>query len=197
MNREGGRVLATRKLSPEARFVQPTTFKPVSADSPAIEVMTDLRLVSAATIDPGASIDRATETMVLRGVRLLFVVRPEPGLLGIITARDTLGERPMQLLQTRGGRHEELTVADLMREVREVDVVELSDVLRAQVADVVATLRDQGRQHMLVAEVDALTRRQQVRGIFSLTQIGRQLGVPVHAFEVAQTFAEIEAVLAH
>src|SRR5512134_1299709 len=105
MNRESDRVLVTRKLNLGARFVQPGTFKPVRADSPAIEVMTDLRQVSAATIDPGSSIDKATETMVLRGVRLLFVVKPEEGLIGIITARDTLGERPLQLLQHRGARH--------------------------------------------------------------------------------------------
>jgi len=35
-----------------------------------------------------------------------------------------------------------------------------------------------------------------VRGIFSTTQIGRQLGVPIHGFEVAHTFAEIGAGLA-
>src|SRR5512134_1438484 len=157
MNRESDRVLVTRKLNVGARFVLPSTFKPVRADSPAIEVMTDLRQVSAATIEPGATIDRATETMVLRGVRLLFVVKPEPGLIGIITARDTLGERPMQLLQQRGGRHEDLTVADLMREVRDVDIVEMADVLRARVADIVTTLRYQGRQHLLAAEMDALT----------------------------------------
>ena len=41
-----------------------------------------------------------------------------------------------------------------------------------------------------------LTREEIVRGVFSLTQIGRQLGVPNLSFEIAQTFAEIEAELA-
>jgi hypothetical protein len=35
-----------------------------------------------------------------------------------------------------------------------------------------------------------------VCGIFSATQIGRQLGMPIATFEVAHTFAEIEAELA-
>ncbi len=34
------------------------------------------------------------------------------------------------------------------------------------------------------------------RGIFSATQIGRQLGVSVQPFDVANTFAEIERTLA-
>jgi len=34
-----------------------------------------------------------------------------------------------------------------------------------------------------------------VRGIFSLSQIARQLGVTIASTEVASTFAEIEAAL--
>jgi hypothetical protein len=34
-----------------------------------------------------------------------------------------------------------------------------------------------------------------VRGIFSLSQIARQLGVPLQLPEVADSFAEIEAAL--
>src|SRR5512144_2716192 len=96
------RVLATRKLKRGARFAQPTTFKPVRADSPAIEAMTDLQEVSAVTITPDVALDRATDTMISRSVRLLFVVAPDGGLIGLITARDTLGERAMQLVQQRG-----------------------------------------------------------------------------------------------
>jgi hypothetical protein len=34
-----------------------------------------------------------------------------------------------------------------------------------------------------------------VRGLFSVTQIARQLGAPIHANELARTFAEIESLL--
>jgi hypothetical protein len=50
--------------------------------------------------------------------------------------------------------------------------------------------------YALALEKDQLTGKGIVRGIFSATQIGRQLGVPIHGFEVAHTFAEIEAGLA-
>ena len=64
--------------------------------------------------------------------------------------------------------------------------------------DVVATLRLAGRQHALVVEevADAPSGQVTVRGIFSLTQIARQLGIPsqqVH--DIARTFAEIEAAI--
>jgi hypothetical protein len=48
----------------------------------------------------------------------------------------------------------------------------------------------------MVVDRDQLTREEIVRGVFSATRIGRQLGVPNLSFEVAQTFAEIEAELA-
>ena len=57
------------------------------------------------------------------------------------------------------------------------------------------TLRHSGRQHALV--LDATERdRPRVRGIFSTSQLARQLGEAVQTGEVAYTFAEIEAALA-
>jgi len=38
---------------------------------------------------------------------------------------------------------------------------------------------------------------QAVRGLFSTSQIARQLGVPVHVGDVARTYAEIETLLNH
>ena len=90
----------------------------------------------------------------------------------------------------------ELTVADLMHRVGEIDMLDLTDVRHANVGDIVATLKKLGQQHVLVASRDADTGHQRVCGVFSATQIGRQLGVEVQTFEVARTFAEIEAALA-
>ena len=76
-----------------------------------------------------------------------------------------------------------------------VEVVDIRDVLRARVGHVVETLKHSGRQHALVVESDLVSGRELVRGIFSASQIARQLGVVIHPEEVARTFAEIEAVL--
>src|SRR5438034_1004549 len=66
----------------------------------------------------------------------------------------------------------------------------MTDFTRARVGHVLETLRRAGRQHALVVE------RAMVRGIFSISQIARQLGVSVPAGgEVALTFSEIEAAL--
>jgi ferric-dicitrate binding protein FerR (iron transport regulator) len=64
----------------------------------------------------------------------------------------------------------------------------------ATVGDIVASLKQAHRQHTLVAsEVDG---RQTVCGLFSITQIARQLGAQVQSFELAHTLSEIEAAIA-
>ena len=77
-----------------------------------------------------------------------------------------------------------------------IDVLDIDQVMRAEVGHIIATLKESNRQHALVVDRDRLTREEFVRGIFSATQIGRQLGMPIATFDVAHTFAEIEAELA-
>jgi len=132
--------------------------------------------------------------MISRGVRLLLVQDSDGQLAGLITARDTMGERPIQYIRERGGKHSELTVRDCMTPLADMDVIAMKDVVPAKVGHIVATLEKAGRQHALV--VDEQDGTEMIRGIFSITQVGRQLGVGLQAFEVAHTFAEVRAALA-
>jgi len=177
----------------------------VTSESPALEVMTDLLRTSPATIRPQAPIEGANQYMLSRGVRLLLVVDDRDDVVGLVTATDVLGEKALRAALELGVRRGELTVGDIMTHARQVEVLALADVEGARVGHVLETLRRAGRQHALVVDVDALpakslidapTTRSMVRGIFSLSQLARQTGVPMHsAGEVARTFSEIEAAL--
>ena len=190
--------LKVSRLQAGAGVHQPYLFSPgpVRLTSPAIEVMTDLRLVAAATIDAEVQIDRANQIMIARGVRSLIVVDSAGEIVGLLTARDIQGERPMRAVRARGVTHEELRARDVMTPREDVEVLELADILRAEVGHVLETLKQSGRQHALVVDHEAGTGRQMARGIFSISQIARQLGVAIHHTEVARTFAEIEAAIA-
>lgn len=168
----------------------------VRLDSAALEVMTDLRLVPAATIDIGLSQVEAHRAMQARGVRLLLVTTAERGVAGVVTAADLLGERPVRVARELGLRLDELGVAKVMTPLSAMEAVRLEDVLRSEVGHVLATLRRSGRQHALVIE-PAAEGKARIRGIFSMTQIARQLGEALpDATEIARNFAEIEAALA-
>ncbi|HZE60427.1 MAG TPA: CBS domain-containing protein, partial [Burkholderiales bacterium] len=163
----------------------------VTLESPALGVMTDFTRATPATIRPQAPLAGANQFMITRGVRLLLVVDEHESVLGVLTANDLLGERPMLAATGRGVRRDELTAADVMTPAERVEVVELAEVERARVGHVLETLRGAGRQHALVVDAESM-----VRGIFSISQIARQLGVSVQAGgEVALTFSEIEAAL--
>lgn len=178
-------------------YAQPTQVVPDKAalDDPAVHVMTDLTRVTAVIILPGDTADEANRRMVQRGVRLLLVVDQDRKVLGVITATDTLGEKPVQAAFERGVRREEVMVHDIMTPQERIEVLAMADVRAAKVGHIVATLQKAGRQHAVVVDHDAMG-RQIVRGLFSATQIARQLGVAIQTSEVARTFSEIESMLA-
>lgn len=167
----------------------------LKANHAAVDVMTDLRATTAVTIPPDTGIGVAEERMRRRGVRMLFVQDSEDALVGLITASDLLGEKPMQFIERQGGVHREILVADIMTPREELEVLKLSDVLASRIGNIVATLQRCGRQHALV--VETVDGREIVRGLFSASRIARQLGMEIVTTPIAQTFAEIEQAFLH
>ncbi len=195
------RALRQSKAGPGVtyRLQSQTSELRVQANSPATDVMTDLRRVAAVTTGTGASIDEAHQAMIRHAVRALFVVDEAGVIQGIVTANDILGERPIQIAQDRGMRHVEVLVSEVMTPADLLEAMDFQDVLQVRVGDIVETLKRSGRQHALVIEsgsADATSATRTVRGIFSLTQITRHLGLPPQVGrDIARTFAEIEAAI--
>jgi CBS-domain-containing membrane protein len=190
--------LASAFVQADIGYAQPSQAVPdkVTLDSPAADAMTDLTRITAVIILAGDSVDEARRRMIQRGVRLLLVVDQDRKLQGVITANDVLGENPVRVAVERGIRREEVMVRDIMTPRERLQVLAMEQVQVARVGHIVATLKQAGRQHALVVDSDDRG-RQRVRGIFSATQIARQLGVAIHTSAVARTFSEIEAMLAH
>lgn len=189
--------LTSALIQAEVGYAQPTQPTPdrVTLDSPARDTMTDLTRIAAVIILAGDSADEAHRRMIQRGVRLLLVVDQDRKVQGVITANDVLGEKPVRIAVERGIRREEVLVRDIMTPRERLQVLAMEQVQTAKVGHIVATLKLAGRQHAMVLDHDDKG-RQRVRGIFSSTQIARQLGVAIQTSAVAQTFSEIEATLA-
>jgi CBS domain-containing protein len=166
----------------------------IKVTASSLEVMTDLRYVPAAIIQANVDLDTATQIMIARGVRALLVVNDEDDVVGIITARDLMGDRLNEILTT--GKHvSEIRVREIMTGHEQVEVLPLEDVLHAHVGDIVETLKHSGRQHALVVEDDPMTQKPAIRGIFSASQIARQLGIPLQVQELALTFEAIDLAI--
>lgn len=189
--------LPLRGVPAGAGFCAPEQTMPerVAIDDPASTVMTDLTRVSAVLTRPTDTIDEALTRMKQRGVRLLLVVDSERRVMGLITANDILGERPMRHLSHHGGRRSDILVEHVMTPREDLEAIAMTTVRTSKIGHIVATLHRTGRQHALAVEADG-----RIRGIFSATQIARQLGVDpqsINPLEIAHTFAQIEASLAH
>ena len=175
-----------------ATLVQPAeeAAHKVRLDSSALAVMTDFALVTPAAIEHSATMESANQTMIRIGVRLLFVRGGNGLLTGLITSTDILGEKPMRLVQERGLKHSEILVEDLMTPLAILEAMSIDDVSHAQVGHIVATMEQVGRQHVLVAEFGRAG-QMLVRGIFSRSQIARQLGTSIEGNTAATNFSEL------
>lgn len=184
-------------LKTGATFVRPAQTLPerVKLSDPAINVMTDLHKVSVVSVRAKTSMDKANAKMIRYGVRMLLVLDDNDQVAGLLTASDVLGEKPMHFLQNMGGTHADILVRDIMSTQRELEAFKIADVQTAQVGQIVASLKKTHRQHALVV-VEGADGKQAVCGLFSITQIARQLGAQAQSFELATTVAEIEAVIA-
>jgi CBS domain containing-hemolysin-like protein len=183
-------------LVPGAGFVRPRQQLPdsVTPDTPAVFVMTDLRQVPAVSVSPRATINAALDRMRHKNVRMLFVADEDDTLLGLVTTTDIQGEKAIRYLEQNGSSRDDILVSHLMTPQQRLEVLDLDEVLRARVGDIVATLKTAGRQHALVVE-GLIAGQPIVRGIFSATQIGRLLKEPFETIGAARSFAELELAL--
>lgn len=187
-------VLPFQRLEAGAGYFRPRQQLPerVTEDDPAIDVMTDLSQVTTYATELTISLSKALEIMVKRGVRMLLVQDADGQIVGLLTSRDLEGEKPARILTKAGGAWEDLLVADIMTLKPKLEVLLLEDVLNARVGDIIATLRQVNRQHAMVVDTHPDTGKLAVRGIFSLSQIGLQLGLDIDPAQQPTTYAELE-----
>ncbi len=188
------RSLPVQHLTGAVEIAQPAPPNHVSMDSAAIEVMTDLRCTTAAVIHPDATMEIANVYMQMRGMRSLFVMNKDQSLCGMITATDILGEKPLRFIDERRIKYSEILVQDIMTHLDKLEAIPIKEVEKGRVGNIVTSLRESGRQHTLVIEHFS-NAASKICGIFSLTQIEKQLNIKIMPTNVAKSFAEIETTL--
>jgi CBS-domain-containing membrane protein len=191
--------LTSHPLKVGSSFAMPTQVmsQNLSLNEPAIKAMTDLRAISVVVSRAMTPLDKANAKMIRFGVRTLLVLDDTDKVAGFLTATDVLGEKPVRFLQQMGGTHADILVRDVMTLQRDLEVLSLEDVMKSKVGDILATLKAHGRQHAIVVEKNP-DGSESVRGLYSVTQIARQMGLQVKTAEAAKVLAEIEAsVSAH
>ena len=168
--------------------------KTISENDPAMVVMTDLKKVIAFQIESSASIDAINNKMMACGVRLLFVHDTQDNLVGLITSSDIQGEKPLLYVTQNGGTRDDIGAQELMTPLAKLEGFPLEEVKKSRVADIANALKECQRHHMLVLE--NREGDQFIRGIFSATQLSRQLGTSITPSYRAENFAQLNRALA-
>ncbi len=173
----------------------------VTQESPAAQLMTDLRQIPAIKIGESRTLAEAESHMVAAGVRLLFVVDAADHLVGLVTAYDLAGEKPLMLSMSRDAHPDlhapnQVLVRDIMQSVQNWHGIDVAAVERARIGDIVQTFERLGQPHLLVFE-STPGETPVVRGLFSATVLERVLSIKLNLVARPASFAEIEQVLSH
>lgn len=184
--------LAFHSMPVGAGYSRPDQFhtEELSLDSPALDAMTDLRTVTALTVERSNTLAATRERMTKLGVRMLLVTGATGAVMGIVTVTDLDSGRPEKIAAKTGEKPEELLVQDIMTLRGRIEVLRLADVERANAGQVLGSMLESGRRHALV--LSGADENAEVCGIFSLTRMCGQLGLAV---EPGDAWSKIEQAL--
>ena len=196
MNQEF-RNLTHNPLSPSTLITEHrhSTSGKITLEDPALSIMTDFSYVRPFRIGPTATIDEINQRMIACGVRLLFVAEENGALQGLVTYNDIYGEKPVRHLQEHGGQRDEITAADIMTPLEQLEALQHADISKAKIGDILSTIQHSGRQHLLVVRDEAQEGQQIVTGMFSSTQMEKQLGIKIEVTAKANTFSDVKRAL--
>lgn len=173
----------------------------VHLDAPAIQVMTDFGRHAVVIVRAVTPIDDGLLLMKQSGVRSAFVVNTSDVVLGLVTAYDIMGDKPLRHLEQlgctlRNCTRKDVTVTDVMEPADRWMVIDYQDLDTHRVGDIVETLRRTGLSHIPVVE-RAHDGADRLRGMLSATEVSRATGVNAIGLRTASSFAEIEQALEH
>jgi CBS domain-containing protein len=145
---------------------------------PALTVMTDFRERASVTVPDTVVIDEALGHMRHAGVRCAFAIDDSSRVVvGLITAYDIIGEKPIQYMYSRSVPRKEVLVRDIMQKPSRWRVVDIEQIERATVAAVSDMFARKRLTHVPVMETSE-TGEQRLRGLLSAAKVKRLLGQP-------------------
>jgi hypothetical protein len=116
-------------------------------------------------------------------------------IVGMVSAEQLGGERPMQRAMAANVRHDELTLEDLMSPLSEWAVIDAGELAHARVGDIVETLHATGQRYLFVTE-KIEDGEVALRGLFSARRIEEALEAAIDSDGHAHSFAELGTLLA-
>lgn len=170
--------------------------KRLTTESSAIEVLTDFQSLKPQSVAADTPIDEAHLKMRYSGVRLLFVTDKQDHCIGILTSKEVIGTRRINLaMQQRNLDRNEITVDMIMTPWNKLSAMTYEQLSALTIEDLVLIMEDVTEQHLLVTQYDA-QHELTIRGLISATDIQSAVGKEVNTVvPMARSFADICQVI--
>jgi len=170
-------------------LARPMYMDDMSLFTPAVAFFTDFSLTEPLVIDASVSATEAREMMIKTHVRLKFVVDKNSHFIGVVTA-DDLAERKIVQRVAAGAKRGEISITDLMTARNKLLALDIQDVEKSTIADIIEMLKDSHQQHCLVID----QKKHKIRGIFSASDISRKLKLPINIQEHSDFYRVFSAI---
>lgn len=163
------------KLNTATDYIHTATLPElVHLDDPALDAMIDFKQIKAITVKTTAPLRHARLEMQACNVHMLLVLNNDDQVAGVITSEDILGNKPIQLSQGMSIARYDIEVRMVMQPCVDVLALSYHEVTQSEIGHIVQTMKDQ-RQHYALVTESLENQPPVVRGLFSLSNIGRQL----------------------
>lgn len=172
-------------------LVRPEQAPRYSLESKSTQFLTDFFFVEPIVINSSLSALKARNTMIRTHVRLQLVVDDSMKFVGIISSQDLSEQNIMSKATLEHTLAAEFVVSDFMQKKQDLLTLSINEVQEASIRDVIDFLKGNHQQHCLVVDPDL----QQVRGIFSASDISRKLQLAIDIQEQS-SFSKVHSALA-
>lgn len=159
--------------------------------SPAMTVLTDFSQVIPQSVDANTPVDEAHLKMRHGGIRLLFVMDKHSHCIGVITAKEVIGTRRINLaMQQRNLSREEVTAEMIMTPWHKLSAMPMAQLASLTIEDLVMAMETFTDQHLLITEQND-DHELRIRGIISASDIQSAVGKEINPVPRAKSFADI------
>lgn len=146
----------------------------VYLEDPALDVLINFETQQPAITHPKTHINIAKFDMKVHGSHIMLVVEDDV-VVGAISSEDILGEKPMQIVQERRIKYDEILVRAIMTPREKLATIRYQDLSHAKVGHVLATLNEAAQHYLIVVDSEDSSSHQTVHGIIYLYDILKRL----------------------
>ena len=146
----------------------------VHLDDQAHLVMENFDSVKVHTIKEKKSLDNAIEEFKASHINLLLVINDENHITGLLSSSDTLGSKPMAIIEAQQIKRENLQISALMIAIEEIPCIDADTVKKVRVGNILTTMRSIKTDYLLAVKSHN-TEKQTIAGVFRMAEITKHL----------------------